>query len=178
MKRLELDTRTKLEVAMARLHEDPYNLGKQGEVSHFQNIMKGIVTHKARGAAIRARVKWQKLGDKCTADFFKSVRQKYSQAVISSLKDKYGRTFTSREDFDRIFHDFYEDLYRHKEVSEGAFKEVFEGFPITFMDEMNAILTKVITKRELAAAVTAMAKDKAPSHDGMPMKFFNNYGQP
>ena len=57
MKRLELDTRAKLEVATARLHEDPYNLKKQGEVSHFQDIMENIVTHKARRAAIRARVK-------------------------------------------------------------------------------------------------------------------------
>ena len=118
------------------------------------------------------------MGDKCTANFFKSVRQKHSQAVISSLKDKHGRTFTNREDLDRIFHDFYEDLYKHKEVSEGALREVFEGFLITFTDEMNATLTKVITERELAAAVTAMAKGKALAMIEFQMNSLNNYGQP
>ena len=46
---------------------------------------------------VRSRVKWQKVGNKCTAEFFKSVRQKNSQAVISELKDNNGRLFTKRE---------------------------------------------------------------------------------
>ena len=89
------------------------------------------------------------MGDRCTAEFFKSVRQKNSKAVISSFKDKHGRIFTNRVDPHNICHDFYADLYKHREVSEKALEEVFDGFSVTFTDVMNVTLTQDITKREL-----------------------------
>lgn len=67
-------------------------------------------------------------------------------------------------DLTRICHDFYGDLYQHREVSEESLREVFEGFSVTFTDSMNASLTKVITEKKLVA----MAKGKASGHDGFP----------
>lgn len=174
LRRLELDTKARLGIATAKLHEDLYNIIRQGEVSHLQDKIDGIEIHRARGATIRARIKWKKVGDKCTAEFFKSVRQKKSQAVISSLKDKHSKTFTNRVDLDSICYDFYENLYKYREVSEEALREVFEGFPVTFTDAMNVALTQDIMERELASALTAMAKGKAPGHDGIPMEFFKH----
>ena len=168
----ELDARAKLEIAIASLHEDIYNMEKQGEVSRLNNILEEIVTWKARGATIRTRVKWQQFGDKCSAEFFKSVRQKNSQTVLSELRDKHGRCFTRKEDLDRICYDFYKDLYAHKVVSEGALEEVFEGFQAPFTGAMNDSLTKEITERELGAVVRDMAMGKAPGHDGIPIEFF------
>ena len=55
-KMLELDTKAKLETTTFNLHEDPYNICKQGGMNHLQGTMDNIETHKARGAAIRARV--------------------------------------------------------------------------------------------------------------------------
>ena len=49
MRKLELDTKAKLEIATARLHEDAYNIVKQSEVSQLHDTMDGIETHKARG---------------------------------------------------------------------------------------------------------------------------------
>lgn len=65
-KRKELNTKAKLEVATAILHEDIYNEEVQGEVNQYQRKMEDIETRKAIGATIRSRVKWQKVGDKCT----------------------------------------------------------------------------------------------------------------
>ena len=72
-----------METATARLHEDIYDLDKQGEVNKFKRIIEEIETRKARGATIRARVKWKKIGDKCSREFFKSVRPRNVQAIIS-----------------------------------------------------------------------------------------------
>ena len=174
LRRLELDTNAKLGIATAKFYKDPYNITRQEEVNHLQDKIDGMETHRARGATIRTKIKWQKVGDKCTAEFFKSVRQKKSQAVISSLKDKHGRTFTNRVDFDSICHDFHEDLYKYREVSEEALKEVFEGFPVIFTDVMNVTLTQDITGKKLVSVLTAMAKGKAPGHDKIPMEFFKH----
>ena len=171
-RKVELDARAKLEMAIATLHEDIYDIDKQGEVSRLTNILEEIESRKARGATIRARVQWQQVGDKCSAEFFKSVRQKNSQAVLSELMDKHGRRFTKRDDLDTICYDFYKNLYGHKEVSEEAIMEVFTGFRVSFSEEMNASLTKEITERELGGVVRDIAKGKAPGHDRIPIEFF------
>ena len=54
-KRKEQDARASLETAMARLHEDIYNINKQGKVNKYKSIIEGIETRKAKGATIRAQ---------------------------------------------------------------------------------------------------------------------------
>ena len=58
-RRIELDTKAKLEVAMAKLYEDVNSFEKQCEVNRLKNTIDSIETRKAIGAAIRSRVKWQ-----------------------------------------------------------------------------------------------------------------------
>jgi hypothetical protein len=127
---------------------------------------------KARGAAIRSRVKWQQVGDRCSAEFFKSVRQKNVQSIISEFKDNQGRIFTTRKNMEQICVDFYKALYKHKKISEEALDEVFRDLPITFTPSMNEVFFKEITEEELGVAAKAMAKGKAPGHDGIPLEFF------
>ena len=73
-KREELNARVNLEVVTVQLHDDIYNEEIQGKVNQFKRTIKKIETQKARGATISARVKWQKIRDKCSAEFFQSVR--------------------------------------------------------------------------------------------------------
>lgn len=72
----ELSARAKLEVVTASLHNDIYNAEKQGEVNQYKIILEDIKTRKTRNAAMRSKVKWHKVGDKCFAKFLRSVRQK------------------------------------------------------------------------------------------------------
>lgn len=53
----ELNLRAKLEIALARLHEDVYNVTKQAHVWEIKNALDAIESRKARGAAMRAKVK-------------------------------------------------------------------------------------------------------------------------
>lgn len=171
-KREELYARANLETAMARLHENIYNINKQGEVNKYKSIIEGIETRKTRGVTIRARAKWQKVGDKCSREFFKSIRPRNVQSIISELRDNQGKSFTKKEDLEKICLDFYQNLYKYKEISEGAMNEVLEGLPATFTCDMNETLSKDITEKELSAAVLSMAKRKAPGCDGIPIEFF------
>ena len=107
-RKVELDTKPNLELATATLHEDMYDVDKQGEVNRLKRDLDEIETRKARGAAIQSRVKWQQVGDRCTADFFKSVRQKNAQAIIPEVKDNQGKIFTTRKDMEQICVDFYQ----------------------------------------------------------------------
>lgn len=174
-KREELNARAKFEVAMARLHNDIYNVELQGKVNQYKRMIEEIATRKARGTSIRSKVKWQKLGDKCSAKFFRLVKQKNSQAVILELRDNQGRSFTRKEDLGKICLDFYQNLYMHQDISGEAIREVLEGLPTTFTCDMNATLSRAITKNELSTAILLMAKGKAPGHNGIPIEFFQHH---
>ena len=50
---------------MASLHEDVYNIHKQGQVNELSWKPQAIETRKAREFAITSRVKWKKVGDRC-----------------------------------------------------------------------------------------------------------------
>lgn len=76
------------------------------------------------------------------------------------------------KDLAKICLDFYTNLYKHKEVSEVAIREVFGGFTSTFTDAMNENLHREITEEVLGKAITSMAKGKAPRHNGFPMELF------
>lgn len=69
---MELDLRTKLEVAIATPHEDEYNSVKQGEISRILTVIDELENRKAKGEIIRTKVKWQTVGNKYSAEFFKS----------------------------------------------------------------------------------------------------------
>jgi len=131
-----------------------------------------IEMRKAKRAAIRSRVKWQQVGDRCSAEFFKSVRQKNAQSIISELKNNQGKIFTTCKDMEQICVNFYQALYKHKEISEEALEEVLRDLPITFTTSMNEVFSKEITEEELGVAAKAMAKGKAPGHDRLSLEFF------
>jgi hypothetical protein len=147
-------------------------VNKQGEVNRLKKDVDKIETRKARGAAIRSRVRWQQVCDRCSAKFFKSIQQKNAQAIISELNDNQGRIFTTRRDMEQICVNFYQTLYKHKEISEEALEEVLRDLPITFIPSINEVFAKEITEEELGAAAKAMAKGKAPGHDEIPLEFY------
>ena len=118
-------------------------------------------------------MKWQKLGDKCSAKFFKSVWQKNPNAFMTELKDNHRRIFTRQEDLQNMCYEYYKKLYQHKEISEEAMDEVFKDFLGMILQATSETLMRDITERELATTVTFLAKEKAPGHDGIPVEVFS-----
>lgn len=136
-----MDLKAKLKVAMATLHEDVYNVTKQGKVWEIKSTLEGVESRKAKGASVRARVKWNKVGNRCSVYFFSSVKQRQNAIAITELQNPHGRIFTKREDLELICHNFYAQLYKSKPISEEAMREVFEGFTPFSIDAMNETLT-------------------------------------
>lgn len=88
------------------------------------------------------------------------------------MKDNQGRSFTKKEDLGKICLDFYQNLYRHQEISGEAMREVLEGLPATFTVNMNVTLYRTNTENEVSTTIMSMAKGKALGHDGIPIEFF------
>lgn len=90
----------------------------------------------------KIKVKWKQVGNKCLAKLFKLVKHKNTKAFMTELKDQHGQIFTKREDLDRRCHNFYIELYRHKDIIEDDLRGLFDKFSITYTTTMNIALTK------------------------------------
>ena len=120
---------------------------------NFKRELEEIETRKSRRATIRCRVNWKnkkiKIGDK-------SVRQKNSKYLSISLEIT--REWGSQKiRYRKNMNYFYQDLYKHRDISEATLEEIFDGFPITIASATNITLTQDITKRELYGTIVAMA---------------------
>lgn len=62
----ELETKRDLEGATKALHMDIHNNEAQGPVNSLRDKMRGLDKRNAKGAAIRSRVNWKQVGDKCS----------------------------------------------------------------------------------------------------------------
>lgn len=69
---------------------------------------------------MRVKVKWKQVGNECLVEFYKSVRQKSNESILSKLMDHMGQKCSEREkdDFDHISHKFYKELDQRKNISE------------------------------------------------------------
>ena len=127
-KKIELDISAKLELATASLHEDINNFEKQGEVNRLRVVMGIVESGKAKCDVVRYRVRWQQVGDKCSKEFFRSVRPKNTQAVISEFKDRYGRIFIKLKDLEGICNFFTKTFTHIKKLPRRPLLRRWEGF--------------------------------------------------
>lgn len=70
-------------------------LAIQEEINELSRELDRIEIRKAKGVAIRSKVKWKQVGDKCLAESLKSIKKKNAQATLSELKDQLGQSFTN-----------------------------------------------------------------------------------
>lgn len=168
----ELDTTRELEEATKVLHHDIYNREAQGVVNNLRDRMKHIEKRNAKGATIRARMKWKQFGDKCSRQSFQIVRKRNTNSAILGLRNRRGEVVNKKAELEDIFFDFYSTLYKGPHTSEGAMMEVFDGLQVSFTEDMNTKLTKPFTIMEFFKAIEGMADGKALRHDGIPVEFF------
>lgn len=133
--------RAKLEVATAILHNDVYNMNKQGEVLDLQNALDEAGMRKAKGVAIRSMFYWSKVGHMCLVEFLKSIIQKTLRLLLLNSK-------TTMVEFlprGRIWIEFVmsfikKKLYSHKDICHVTLRELLKGFHVTFTRAINDTL--------------------------------------
>lgn len=78
----------------------------------LRDNMSEIETKQAKESAIRARVRWKQVGDKCRKQFFQDVRKKNANVVIQKLKNTRGEVAIKHNNLENICFEFYKDLYK------------------------------------------------------------------
>ena len=102
------------------------------------------------------------------------MRQKTPNAVLTALCDNEGQI---THDINSLCQDFYESLYARPmgRASQTERDNILDLIRPKFSHSMNATLGREISQDELLAAAKAMAKQRAPSPDGVGVEFFLFY---
>lgn len=70
----ELNARAKLDIAVPKIDAVSYNEEKQEEVNQLRWLIERIDDRKTKETSTWSKVQWQWVGNKFSAEFFKSIR--------------------------------------------------------------------------------------------------------
>lgn len=73
---VEEDTMREFEETTKVLHLDIYNKEQQGVVNGLRDTMRNTKKGNTKEVAIRGRMKWKHVGDKCSRQFFQVIKKK------------------------------------------------------------------------------------------------------
>ena len=65
---------SELSKAYLRLEASPFNSIAQSQVSSIRHELKKVDLYEAKGAQLRARMHWLKVGDRVTKEFFQRLK--------------------------------------------------------------------------------------------------------
>ena len=121
----------------------------------------------------KVRVKWLREGDRNTALFHASVRDRRRMNRISTLQKKDRNWCNIEKEIQEELVSYYQNLFAS--IGPDNLGVVLEGVPCSITSQMNARLIKPVDDAEIKEAVFSMLPDKASSPDGMSPYFFQKF---
>ena len=102
-------------------------------INNLQGELYSLECKQARGAIIRANVRWDLEGEKCSKSSFRILeRQNMQNQTISELytDDKKSKFSSNPEDILKSAKKIYENLYTRKKVSKSATNKLLNKIPL------------------------------------------------
>ncbi|KAK6125283.1 hypothetical protein DH2020_040972 [Rehmannia glutinosa] len=123
----------------------------------------------------RSRNNWLKHGDRNTPYFHAQASQRRAKNWIKELASTQGDFCTRQEEMVDIITEYFHDIFMTQNPSTEAIEEIAKCVECKVNEEMNEILCKPFTAREVRKALFDIQLDKAPGPDGMPSLFYQKY---
>ena len=148
-------------------------------IAHILKLKQQLEIHKiheAKGAQIRAGIKWIEQGEKCNKFFLALEKSRAISNTIVAVRDKQGQIVKDEHDILKITAQFYSDLYNEVKDPTITEKECEE-----FMDKVDTpkletsereSCDKIITLSEVLISLKKTKNGSAPGSDGIPAEFY------
>ena len=165
------DAKKKLSIELRKSIPDPT------EVLLLKSILENEEKDRQELLRIQSRQDSLQYGERSSAYFMTSLREREKHVTIEALKDTNGQTHTNPQKKLEIIHDFYKNLFDsdNAEIDLDKQKELLEKIDKTLSDTSREKLEKDLTLKELKTATKLMNKNKTPGIDGIPAEFFQKY---
>ena len=125
----------------------------------------------AEGARVRARVRWVEEGE-CSSSYFCKLEKKHrSESCITALRGSDNVVYTGAEGIQSVLSSFYADLFSKEDtdltVQASLLSNVSDRVPADRVGDCEGPLSVA----ECFAALSGMARGKAPGIDGLRWNF-------
>ena len=127
---------------------------------------------KAKGAQIRARIRWVEEGESSSAYFFRLEKKRSSDRWISALRNDDGTIVSEPSDLCESFVSFYSDLFSCEPTDISAREALLDCVSDKLQLDQAKLCEGLLTADECLSALLGMAKRKAPGSNGLPMEFY------
>jgi len=158
-------------LAELQLQRDPTN-------SEVKGIHSDAQSQLARNRHLSS-ANWLRYGDTCSKTFFDFHRIGKKKALMRELETN-SRTISGQQDLIHYVTSFYARLY----TSDANTPDTAEAQGLCWQSvlgmvtgDTNASLVSSLSLEEVGRAIRTLSKGKTPSHDGIPMEFFQEYEQ-
>ena len=158
-----------------QLINSPTNEILQNQLLQQKQKLELIQLNKAKGAQVRARMKWIEDGERNTKYFCNLEKHNGKKKIISRLRTESGEVVTDQNKIMQEQVSFYQKLYSQKTPVENV-REATNLFlanePLPHLTEDEAALCEdVITVEETSNALRKLKNGTAPGSDGITIEF-------
>lgn len=166
---------------------------KQEEMNTLEGKITKLNIKKLDAIKLTAQTNWAKLGEKCSAYYFRLNKQMSGIDPIKGLKDRDGEVKRNNEDMTRIATEHHKNLQQRPEMTEEreqAIKEILEQVEIKITKEHSKVLDNEVKEEHIRGAIKKCKKGKSPGADGITYELYkwgirhldqkrkNNEGEP
>ena len=141
------------------------------ELENTKSKLEELRKKKIEGMIIRSRIKWLMEGDKPTRYFCSLENRNFTNRSVSFLEKVSGEIIDKQSDMLNEVQQFYETLYKEKQVDE---INLSDKIPISpkLGNREHEYLEGMITFKEAALILHGMNNNKSPGPDGFTVEFF------
>lgn len=107
----EAHLRVQLSQALEALQVDPSNSTCQSCLRTIGESLDAVERRHIEGLKIHNRIKWKKVGDACSKQFFQAYKDRGTGARILQLEDAVGFLQSEQASLERICSEYYSRMY-------------------------------------------------------------------
>ena len=161
------------------LEKDIYKIERkehktEEDINILQEKNEELITLREKimsGVLLRSKTRWISEGEKATKYFFSLEKRNYISKHISKLVNKKGETLDTYEEIRKEIRNFYEELYKCKDLDDCSIEDLVHTIP-KLSGEEAMTLEGEITQEEASWALKNMKNEKSPGTDGFGAEFF------
>jgi hypothetical protein len=172
------ETVTKLEEFILKAQENiPLMELQKNELEEAKRNLKEILEYKGEGARVRSRVNWHEEGENSSSYFFNLEKRNAKDKAWERILDTKGNMLTGIQNILETQVNFYSELYKsqiHEQIGNDKFLDSIDR---KLNSNINTVLEKEISMKELGEALKKMKINKSPGPDGIVTEFYKFYWQ-